>query len=78
LELIKVAGGRSQARRIILADALISVNDRMPKKWDVVTIRCDDLEGGRIELKAYWTGQFWRVVGEKGGSQGISVTSWTD
>jgi hypothetical protein len=48
-----------------------------PKSWEVVTIRCVNALGDISEMPGYWTGQLWRVVGDKTNLKGLTVTSWT-
>jgi hypothetical protein len=51
--------------------------DAKPTKWEIVIAHCENSSGEIIELDAYWTGQYWRIIGEKQGLRRIQVTSWS-
>jgi hypothetical protein len=51
--------------------------DAKPMKWEIVIARCENSSGDIIELDAYWTGQYWRIIGEKAGLRRIQVARWS-
>jgi hypothetical protein len=50
--------------------------DAKPKVWKVVTVRCETNAGDIVELEGFWTGTFWRVVGNKNYGTDLSVKMW--
>jgi hypothetical protein len=54
----------------------VSEGDAKPTKWEVVTARCENSSGHVVELDAYWTGQSWRIIGQKSGVRRLRVTRW--
>jgi hypothetical protein len=51
--------------------------DTKPTKWEVVTARCENSSGDVVESDAYWTGQHWRIIGEKAVVKRLHVTMWS-
>ena len=54
----------------------VYVEDAMPIKWDIVRAHCENLSGEVTELDAYWTGQYWRIIGASQGLEDLQVTMW--
>jgi len=48
-----------------------------PTKWEIVTARCENSSGETVELDAYWTGQYWRIIGEKSGVKRLKIKTWS-
>jgi hypothetical protein len=51
--------------------------DTKPTKWEIVIAHCENSSGDIIVLDAYWTGQYWRIIGEKAGFRRLHVTMWS-
>jgi hypothetical protein len=46
-----------------------------PQPWEIVVAWCTDASGNAVEMDAYWTGQFWRILGHKREVE-LRVTMW--
>ena len=51
----------------------VQEDEAKPSKWEVVTARCENSSGDVVELDAYWTGQNWRIIGQKSGVKRLHV-----
>jgi|HubBroStandDraft_5_1064220.scaffolds.fasta_scaffold16902_1 hypothetical protein len=53
-----------------------SVEVEKPQAWKIVIARCENRRGEITEVEAYWTGQMWRVLGNKDGHKELWVREW--
>jgi hypothetical protein len=54
----------------------VQEDEAKPSKWEVVAARCENSSGDVVDLDAYWTGQCWRIIGQKSVDKRLRVTLW--